>query len=271
MRLSQPSFFGENMDGHKVDLVNMHYTDTPIPYMEQNGERVYFRTPNSIFVNSSCLFIEYYDIIRSPYFMFLLMMANNPESFEKMFDVARISGFGPDALGEWYLERNHQNPFVDLVKPEILERMSVKDLDNFMNDMLEKQDFLAQSPLLNFSKVITEIPEEVTKNIIIWYPVDNEAVENDVRDTFGERVRFVTGDLVDFIDEVPKDATYVFSDITNVDLLYEKKKLYLNSILIPSDYRYNYTDNGELKIDVEEYQKEVLFKLDFFASSIIRE
>ena len=259
------------MDGHKVDLVNMHYTDTPVPYMEQNGERVYFRSPNSVFVNSSCLFIEYYDVIRSPFFAFLLMMANNPESFNKMFDVERISGFGADELGEWYMERTHQNPFVDLVKPEILEKMSLNDIDKFMNDILEKQDFVSQSPLLNFSKVILGIPEEVAKNIIIWYPVDNDAIENDVHATFGERVRFVTGDLIDFIDEVPKDVTYVFSDITNVDLLYERKKLYLNSILIPSDYRYNYTEDDELKIDIEEYQKEVLFKLDFFASSIIRE
>ena len=252
-----------------VEFANVHDTDSKIPYMEQNGERYYFRAPNEIFQNSQCLFIEYTDIIRSPYFIFLMLMNQNPNNFSKNFNLDIFNGYGIEELSEWYIHRKHQNPLVELINPELREKIRTKDLDEFMNQQIKDHaDLVKLSPLLNFGNAILSIPENIVKSTIIWYPFENTTIEDDIEETFGDNVKFVTGNLSDALDLVPKDATYVFSDVTNIDLLYEKKKLYLSSVIIAQEYGYNYQDSERLKIDTDEYQKDVMFKIDLFNASL---
>lgn len=250
-----------------VKLANMHEADTKVPYMMHNGEKIYFTADDAMFQNSHCLFIEYTDIIRSPYFIFLLLMAKSPEHFSKHYDLDEFKNYGVEELSEWYINRKNQNPLLDLVTDEVKENLNPYELDRFMNDQIvEHGDFITLSPLLNLGNSLYSVTGEVVKNIIIWYPYTNKVIEQDISDTFGDKVKFMTGDLFTVLDNVPQDTTYIFSDITNIDLLYEKKKLYLSSVVIPNEYRYNYIDEDTLKIDAEEYQKEVIFKLDFFSA-----
>lgn len=252
-----------------VEFANMHKTDSKIPYMEQNGERIYFRAPNEIFQNSQCLFVEYTDIIRSPYFIFLMLMMQHPNNFSKYFNLDIFDGYGIEELSEWYIHRKYQNPLMEIMMPEVQEKMKESDLNEFMNNELKlHEDLVKLSPLLNFGNAILTVPDNIIKSTVIWYPYENTVIEDDVIETFGDKVRFVTGDLMDALETVPSDATYVFSDITNIDLLFEKHKLYLSSVIIPKEYGYNYIDEERLKIDVDEYQKDVLFKLDFFNASL---
>lgn len=257
----------------QVDLVNMHEdSNTIAPYTIVNGEKIYLTTQDEIFLNSQCLFIEYVDIIRSPYYIFLYMMMLNPENFKKAFKVERISGFDIPSLGEWYLHRKYQNPLKELLRDEILDQMNDEDIDIFMNkQILDIPDFIKYSPELNFveiSRVIVNHQKGIVKKVIVWYPYENDEIAKDVERLFDDKVEFRTGELYDVLDDIPKDSTYVFSDIMNIEVLLEKGRLNLSSILIPTEYRYNYTEDDIFKIDYEKYLKESLFKLNFFNASV---
>lgn len=250
-----------------VKLANIHETDSQVPYMMQNGEKIYFRSDDMMFQNAHCLFIEYTDIIKSPYFIFLMLMMKNPENFSKYYNMEVFNNYGIEELSEWYIHRKHQNPLVDLITTDVRDNMDTKEFDKFINEQIIAHPLLVEkSPILNLGNSLHELSDEVVRNIAIWYPYPNKVIEKDVADTFGDKFKFVTGDLSQILDTIPSDTTYVFSDITNIDLLYEKKKLYLSSIIVPNEYGYNYIDEDTLKINTEEYQKDVVFKLDFFSA-----
>lgn len=253
---------------NKVDLVNMHESDTKVPYMELDGKRLYFSTQNEMFLNSQCLFIEYTDIIKSPYIILLYMMIQNPESFEAYYEVNRFRGFDVNALSEWYTNRSMQNPFSELLLPELKKDIPLSEIDSFVNNqILAVPDLIKTSPLLNFASVVSQVPigkDGIVKKVVIWYPFENEVIRDDLYDKLGESISFVTGELENALEEVPSDSTYVFSDITNIEILIDKNKLNQSSVLIPSDYKYNYIEDDLLKIDYQKYLDESLFKLGFF-------
>ena len=252
-----------------IKLANIHDTDSKVPYMMQNGEKVYFRSNDVMFQNAHCLFIEYTDIIRSPYFIFLTLMMKSPEKFSKYYKLDIFDNYDIEGLSEWYIHRKNQNPLVDLLTDEARETLSEEKLDEFINEqIIEHKELIELSPLLNLGNVLFNLSEEVVKSVVIWYPYKNSTIEKDIHDTFGDGVKFMYGNLFNVLDQIPKDSTYIFSDITNIDLLYEKKKLHLSSIIIPNEYGYNYINDDILKINVDEYQKDVVFKLDFFSASI---
>lgn len=253
----------------KVDLVHMHDVDTPVPYVMQNGEKYYLTGTDMVFMNAQCLFIEYTDIIKSPYFLFLYTMIRNPEEFSKMYQMDQFRDFGVEALSEWYISRKDQNPFTDLVNPEIKGKIKSIDILKFVNAQTDQNpQFIRSTPLLNFGKALENCSKEMVKKVIIWYPFPNDSIREDLESLYGDNVKMVTGPLHEVLKDVPRDSTYVFSDITNVNVLYDMDKLYLSSIIIPEEYGYNYIENGEdLKINVKDYQDEVLFKLDFFSNS----
>ena len=257
---------------NKTDLVNMHETDSQIPYMEMDGKRFYFSTQDEFFLNSQCLFVEYTDVIKSPYIMLLNMMVQNPDSFKEYYDVDRFRGFDVPSITEWYVNRKIQNPFTEILIPKLKEVIPSIEVDKFVNNQIKEIPSLIElSPLLNFANVINQIPigkDGIVKKLMIWYPFENDAIRSNLYDEIGDNLNFITGPLYEIIDEVPDDSTYVFSDICNIDILLEKNKLNQSSILVPSDYRYNYIEDDLLKINYEKYLDESLFKLGFFNATM---
>lgn len=255
-----------------LQLANIHETDSKVPYMLDNkGEKVYFNTPSEFFLNSQCLFIEYTDIIKSPYFILLFIIMRNQDAFSKMFEVERFSGFDEGMLSEWYLQRKHQNPLVDLLRDEFVGKISNEELDKFANDrIIEIPEIITGSPLLNMVTAIDQITigkDELVKKVVIYYPFDNEVIERDIDDNISDKIEFMSGDLIEAIKSVPKDSTFIFSDVTNISLLDELGCLTYNSIAIPTDYRYNYVTDDKMKLNIEEYMKENIFKVHFFPAS----
>ena len=61
-------------------------------------------------------------------------------------------------------------------------------------------------------------------------------------------------------------ATYVFSDITKVNVLEESGKLYLSSIMIPAEYRYNKKNFYDYKVDFDKMRENTVFKYNFFSA-----
>ena len=99
--------------------------------------------------------------------------------------------------------------------------------------------------------------------VIIWYPIKNEKVEEDVNELFGEKVQIKFGPIDEVLRKVPEDSTYVFSDITNIILLEDLGKLKYSSVVVPYNISYNMIGD-KLKINIEEYEKYNLFKFTFF-------
>lgn len=254
-----------------VNLVNMHETDSKVPYMMVNGEKTFFTSQDEVFLNSQCLFVEYIDIIKSPYFIFLHNLMLYPGQFSTYYELDRFKGYDIEALTEWYLNRKYQNPLMDLLKDEFRDNVPLYALDEFFNNVInDSPELITLSPLLNFSTAIKELganKTSIVKKIVVWYPYLNDAIKKDIRDNFGDNIHFVTGDLPEVLKDIPNDSTYVFSDINNISILLDENKLNLSSVVIPKDYKYNYIDNDTLKIDYKKYLDEALFKFNMFNAS----
>lgn len=254
-----------------VKLFNRKETDSPIPYMEQNGERIYFGTSNEIFLNSQCIFVEYTDIIKSPYMVFLYMMAMDKSVGENIFDTEIFSGYDSESLGEWYSHRKYQNPLFEICKI----KATSTQLEEFMNqEILISPDLIKLSPQLNFADILQKLDigkQNLVKKLVVWYPYDNDVIKSDLYEMLGDVAHFVTGPLESVLKDIPDDSTYVFSNILRVGSLLDMGKLQYSSILIPKDYAYNFTQYGEPKINYANYLKESTFKLNFFNAATITE
>lgn len=256
----------------KIDFANVHMTDTTIPYMEINGEKILFSTQDEVFLNSQCLFLEYADIIKSPYFNFVYMIMQHPNNFSENYVTEKFLGFDPPSLVEWYINRSYQNPLMDLIRPEALEHVPAKVLDEFLNNQIEQIPSVNYTAAwLNMADVVRQLSTEkasIVKKIIIWHPYENNAIKNDISSYFGPRVHFITGDLQECLRYVPDDSTYVFSDIMNIEVILAEGKLKHCSVLVPEDYRYNFTEENKLKIDYGNYLEEELFKFGLFNATM---
>lgn len=256
----------------RINFANVHMTDTTVPYMEIGGEKILFSTQDEVFLNSQCLFIEYADVIKSPYFNFVYMIMQHPDNFSENYVTEKFLGFDPTSLVEWYMNRSHQNPLMDLLRPYALEHVPARVLDEFLNNQIEQIPSVNYTaPWLNMAEVVKQLSTEnasIVKKIVIWHPYENSVIQGDVKSYFGPRVQFLTGELSKCIHYVPEDSTYVFSDIMNIEIALTEDKLKQCSVLIPEDYRYNFTEDDKLKIDYEGYLEESLFKFGMFNATM---
>lgn len=232
-------------------------------------DKIVYRGVDGVFLNSQSIFCEYHDIIKSPYFLFLNLIVENLDQFSKFVDVDELEGLELESLCELYYARKYQNILMEILKPELKGKISVIDLDNFINHEIEHVDALVErSPLLAMGHVIQELIRDkkncIVKKVIIYNRYYNKTIEEDLQEIFNEKVEFMYGELHEVLDKVPDDSTYVFSDITNIITLAECSKLNYSSILIPSEYSYNKNSDGDYLIKIDEYMKDYLFKLNFF-------
>lgn len=242
-----------------------------------SDERILMRCDDFIFYNSKAVFVEYIDVIRSPYFPILFSMANRTEQTpNSIFDFSSVAGMDADELCNVYYSRRNQNVFYDFVRKGV--PVEYEKVDK-MADMLieENPEIIFRSEELNFVNVLTALMWKdslLAKKAIIYYPFDNPTVKKDVAKLFdfNTNIEFACGPIEDVLKEVPDDSTYVFSDITNIETLERLGKLEMSSILVPLEYGYNYVDNNDLDsdllIDIEEYSKNTVFKFDMFLASI---
>ena len=238
------------------------------------GEKILIRATDSVFLNAKSIFVEYIDIIKSPYFLFLYaIMSSTDEVLKEPFNTEIIKSMGddPEALAEWFYCRHSQNPLFDLVPDELMSTLDFNKVDAFMDMQLRENEVLVQgSSPLNFAKVLQRLMTDslLVSDVFIWYPYDNPVIKNDVHELFtNPDVHFMHGDIVRCIRDVPPDSTYVFSDVTNILVLDELGKLDYSSVIVPVDFAYNLDENKESLIDFEGLQKDHTFKIDRFVST----
>lgn len=228
-----------------------------------------YRGIDGVFLNSQSLFCEYHDIIKSPYFLFLNLISENLELFTDKVDTTILDGLDLESLCEVYYGRKYQNVMMDIIHPNLKGKIPINVMDEFINSQLIRvPSLVSRSPILAMGRVVKELMRDkkngIVKKFFIYNRYENSVIDDDLIDIFDEDIIFLTGELSDALKEVPEDSTYVFSDITNISVLAECNRLNYSSILIPYEYSYNKTDDGDWLIKVDEYMKNYLFKLDFF-------
>ena len=105
------------------------------------------------------------------------------------------------------------------------------------------------------------------KNIYIYSENYSKLIEEDVSSIHG-KIKYVYGDLKSVLEdnEIKSNTTFVFSDIEKINTLVELDILKFSTILMADQYRYNYDDDGELKVNVEKLADEYVYKLFFYTA-----
>ena len=227
---------------------------------------------NSVFQNGNSMFVEYIDIIKTPYAVLLLLLKYQAQRYGDTnagyLDLSEIVDLDDEELGDWYVGRKYQNLFANLIKEDY--RLNKKEWDDILNQQIvECPQCLEQSSLLHFGYVLKQLlalDNFICHKLYIWYPYDNKAVKEDIKETFSDIERYMeilTGPIEEALKQVPNDSTYVFSDITKIGILEDLGKLDYNSIIIPEEYGYN-AEDGEWIMDLDAIKENHCVKIDMF-------
>lgn len=230
-------------------------------------------TSNSVFNNAEVMFVEYHDVVRSPYFLFLYAIKDSPE-LNKLFDLSMINSVTMDEAYEWYFTRRYINPFKALPINNNFMYSNFKTqeevlnwLDKFFFELYDKQklnyDNFGLELKFTYTLKRAASQRKLIKNIIIYSERYDELIEKDIESYLGQNIKYRYGDFAKALEDISKDATYVFSDINKINKLIELKRLNYSSILISDMYGYNYR-NGEPIVDINKLMAEYIFKIDFF-------
>lgn len=241
-----------------------------------DGAQKLILTYDAPFLNSDCLFVEYDDVIESPFFILLNCLKDN-EGMRLIFDLSEISSMNIEELYEWYIMRKEKNILLNLPLIDgVLEYYFNNDEDNFkewceslLYDEIDNIDGLLEIKAeANFSTILkTLLSKNVVKKTYIYSNKYSKNLEEELKEEFGSNIIYVSGDIKKIIEDnnITNNSTFVFSDIMNVLKLKEAGILEYSSIIIADRYGYNYkNDSNDVIIDIESLLSESVFKLDFF-------
>ena len=228
---------------------------------DSEENKIRFRASNRIFQNSTCVFVEYNDAIQIPWFTFLSFFRKN-EKVDDVFRTDEIRHLSIQALMTYYFNRPFKNPLVGLLKDNSVIELEI--LDELLESQVNSTEIFFNPNIDSFLVPIIGnlLANGLVKDVVIYYPTDNEFVRKDINHKFNGRAKFVYGDLYEVISKLPDDTTYFFSDVMNVLILEETGKINFSAIMIPSTYRYNYVDDNKEKflVDMEYLSEKYVFK-----------
>ncbi len=235
------------------------------------GTKTVYRDNNTLFYNSQCLCVEYHDVIAMPWFT-MLAFTKNTSSFNNIFKMYELANYDLMGLLEWYIYRKHRNVFKSIGTLDNMEKLPDDGYDKVLEKAMSISDDLYRIPTnLKFLSTLRLLLSDSTmiKQVIIYSEKNEPMIENTLSQYFskaGSKVKYMNGNFKDLIKIIPRDSTYVLSDIEKINDLVEADKLNLSSILITNGLRYNYmeSDQNKLKVDLDELSKKYLFKYSFF-------
>lgn len=228
-------------------------------------------TSQNIFSNSECIFVEYYDVISCPWYVFILnLIKNNSASEYFNFQFNKNTDDLEGHAFDWYIHRKFINPFFSVgLKPAINELLRSRGenyeeeralfLNKFLYESMNKSpEMFNEDGYLNFTntlKRLISIPNLV-KKVIIYSETYHKGIDNDIKSLYGDNVLYTTGDLVSILNNksIPKDTTYVFSDINKIYALIDTNRIDGSSILIADKFGYNYDKNDNVILNPEYLQ-----------------
>ena len=249
----------------------------PENIMEDTGkDNKILISSDNVFMNSDCIFIEYDDVIKSPYFMIALYFANpNITEADMIFDLTEIKGLDIDALYEWYTQRKHH--FIldnfEFVENNIEFKEDDKDGSKwkreFVYSMYENiPDIVFSDTSLNFVTVLSNLIKHnmIVRKFYIYTERYSKTIEMELVEAF-PTVQYVYGDLIEVLkrENISNNSTYILSDVKKIPAIAQAGKLHLSSVILADRYEYNYKDGTEdLNVPIELLLTESIFKLDFF-------
>lgn len=235
-------------------------------------------TYDSAFTCDDNVFIEYHDIMRCIQFTIINFLRKN-SVFKTLLDTSEIEDMSEAELYVWYISRENRNIFKNFEITNFFSSLSGFDgdpnkvydfLDNFLYIELDNlsSDILNYENKLKFYDTMrTFLNMSTVKNIYIYSENYSKLIEEDVSSIHG-KIKYVYGDLKSVLEdnEIKSNTTFVFSDIEKINTLVELDILKFSTILMADQYRYNYDDDGELKVNVEKLADEYVYKLFFYTA-----
>lgn len=249
-------------------------------YMTPTGKNnKIFLARDTPFLNSDLLFVEYFDVIKSPLFI-LFSSAIENDALNMIFDLSEFKDKSVEELYEWYVKRKRVNLFHNLpIKEDAYVDIFQSDddklmewIDEIIEGGLNNIPELCNGYELNFQYTLHHINKDrkILKRVIVYTPFYSETILKDLSTTFGDGVEYVYGDIDSVLQSekfnITSNSTFVFADAGNVYALENANLLDYSSILIADKYGYNYNNYTDEfpKYDFLKLRKEHIFKLDFF-------
>ena len=218
------------------------------------------------FSGTHALFVQYDDIIRSPMLNVMRVNKRNPK-LATLVDLSPICYMYHYGIYEWYVNRLMYNPLISL-RPDLDEDTAFNVMKTFIASEKMYTEEAVQLPFVEMMRFI--LMQKYNMKVFVYNEFDNPFVKDDINMLFpDDNIEIVTGPIKDAIENVPKDATYVFSNILHVNVLKELNKLQLSNIMVGGNYRYNYQpiNYQVMKIHLAKLREEHAFKFKLFTAS----
>lgn len=228
---------------------------------------------SGVFLNSECLFVEYHDIIKMPWYVLMTIVHQN-EKLLPLINIKTISGLDDTGMLEWYCNRSNRNPLIDIASAP-LDKV---DYDMLLDVLMTASPILYEADTeLNGVQVIkTAIKQGLAKNVIFYSEKNEPSIDEDIERIFGKssKIEVCHGSFRKLLEtKIPDDTTYMLSDFNRVITLADTGKLNYASLVLPYDYAYNFIihDDGtkEPIVDLEYLGKENVFKVAYFNACYI--
>lgn len=226
----------------------------------------HMHTTNTTFMNSQCLFVEYYDIVKAPWFILLSVIHQN-EKIKPIIDTEQISSYDTNQLFEWYCKRTNRNFLLDLaIAPT--NKVAYNDI---LDVLMQNEIFYQIDTKLNAVEAITiALKHKQAKSVVIYSEDNNKYIRDDIKRLFGkyDAVKYMYGDFEKVLEKIPQDSSFMLSDFNKVVTMADAGRLNYASLILPYDYEYNFVINEEGKrvpiVDMTYLGKDNLFKVAYF-------
>ena len=219
-------------------------------------------TSGTIFYNADYVVLEYMDIIKSPYLTIIAMLKYS-EEYRKFLKFENIDYLDELGLSEWYINRKHRNPFVELSRYP--DEVPTEKMDQLLNTLITHDErFYQYSKILNIAGFLsTKMSEKISNGIIIYDPHESNFAKNDLNRLFNKDF-IVMHNFDDILNKTKSNSTYILSDVHKIHQMKKKGCLKFSSVTLPIEYRYNKVNIKDFDLDFDELWKTDPFKLSYF-------
>ena len=230
-----------------------------------------FAKQEEIFLNSECVFVEYYDILKCPWYILLSVLHQN-DKIRPVVDLSAVEYLDTNELFEWYCNRKNRNFLFDLASAPT-DKM---DYDALLAALMENQVFYQVDTLLNVVEPLKIcLRQKMIKKMVVYTEEDNPYVREDIVNIFGQKsnIHYYHGDFAKVLERIPTDTTYFLSDFNKIVTMAECKRLNLASLVLPYDFEYNFSYNEKDEkipiVDMDYLGKDFIFKLNYYNSCYV--
>ena len=221
-------------------------------------------------LKSDIIFMDYIDIIRTPWIGVCKFILDNKDVFENFFYLENIPNTA-DKVKAWSVIRNNVNPLYSFTKDDFdLDAMLI-DIMNDIDDLYDSDE--TKCDMAHFVDAMSALP--TTKAVYIYTPYYDSRIEYDLHEHFRYgAIQYVYGEFFDVIQEV-KPNTIFLNDISKVEaLVTDNIELIKGSTLLVTKHLYNFIFNEETSIlDAnlpeemdEKYLESQDIELNYFSS-----